>query len=111
MAELGETCTHIAAVLFYLEAVHRFEEAKTCTQGLCTWSVPERYKAIYFVIDPRIFRQLCTEGFPVTISSAFDSSPKAEYEKLNYHELLHVCKNVSISITQEMSTSIETETS
>jgi len=40
MAGLGEACIHIAAVLFYLEAVNRFEEAKTCTQGLCTWNVP-----------------------------------------------------------------------
>ena len=40
MAGLGEAYTHIAAVLFYLEAVNRFEEAKTYTQGLCTWNVP-----------------------------------------------------------------------
>lgn len=40
MAGLGEACTHIGAILFYLEAVCRFEEAKTCTQGLCTWNVP-----------------------------------------------------------------------
>ena len=50
MAGLGETCTHIAAVLFYLEAVHRFEEAKTCTQGLYTWSVPTLKKINYLSI-------------------------------------------------------------
>ena len=35
-----EVCTHIGAILFYLEAVCRFEEAKTCTQGLCAWKIP-----------------------------------------------------------------------
>ena len=40
MAGLGETCTHIAAILFYLEAAHRFVEVKTCTQGACEWNVP-----------------------------------------------------------------------
>ena len=47
MAGLEEVCTHIAAVLFYLEAACRFEEAKTCTQGLCTWNVPTMKKIEY----------------------------------------------------------------
>ena len=40
MAGLGETCTHIAAILFYLEAAYRVQEVKTCTQGECEWNVP-----------------------------------------------------------------------
>ena len=40
MAGLGETCTHIAAILFYLEAAYRVQEIKTCTQGECEWNVP-----------------------------------------------------------------------
>jgi len=35
---------------------------------------------------------------------------KAEYTKLNYHELLQVCENAPISITQHMCGSIEIET-
>ena len=31
IAGLGETCTHIAAILFYLEAVYRVQEVKTCS--------------------------------------------------------------------------------
>ena len=50
MAGLGEASTHIAAVLFYLEAVNRFEEAKTCTAGLCTWNVPTLKKIQYLPI-------------------------------------------------------------
>ena len=40
MAGLGEVCTHVAAVLFYLEALHRIEEVQTCTQQQCGWIVP-----------------------------------------------------------------------
>ena len=40
MAGLGEVCTHVAALLFYLEALHRMEEAQTCTQQQCGWLVP-----------------------------------------------------------------------
>ena len=47
MAGLSEVCTHIAAILFYLEVACRFEEAKTCTQGLCTWNVPSLKKIEY----------------------------------------------------------------
>ena len=51
MAEFGEACTHIGAILFYLEAVYRFEEAKTCTQGLCAWNVPSLKKIEYLPIN------------------------------------------------------------
>ena len=40
MAGLGEVCTHVAAVLFYLEALQRIEEVQTCTQLQCGWIVP-----------------------------------------------------------------------
>jgi len=33
MAGLGETCTHIVAVLFYLEAVARLQGMKTVTES------------------------------------------------------------------------------
>lgn len=32
MAGLGEACSHIAAILFYLEALVRMQGTKTCTQ-------------------------------------------------------------------------------
>ena len=40
MARLSETCTHIAAILFYLEAAYRVQEIRTCTQGECEGNVP-----------------------------------------------------------------------
>ena len=48
MAGLGETCTHIAAVLFYLEASSRAEERKTCTEGTCQWKPPTFQKTMEY---------------------------------------------------------------
>ncbi len=42
MAGLGETCTHISAVLFYLEALHRLKGTETCTQQRCEWIMPKK---------------------------------------------------------------------
>ena len=49
MAGLGEVCTHVAALLFYLEALHRMEEAQTCTQQRCGWLVPSASVAFQYV--------------------------------------------------------------
>ena len=44
MAGLGETCTHIAAVVFYIEAVARLQGKETCTQRWCEWIIPSYLK-------------------------------------------------------------------
>ena len=49
MAGLGETCTHIAAVLFYLETLYRIEEVKTCTQQQCEWIIPSSLKSVNYL--------------------------------------------------------------
>ena len=49
MAGLGETCTHIAAVLFYLEANTRIRGIKTCTQKECEWIIPSSLKTIEYL--------------------------------------------------------------
>ena len=46
MAGLGETCTHIAGVLFYLEAVVRIQGTMTCTESQCEWVIPAYVKSI-----------------------------------------------------------------
>ena len=48
MAGLGEVCTHIAAVLFYMEAVTRIQGKQTCTQTECEWLIPSYYKNIEY---------------------------------------------------------------
>ena len=48
MAGLGETCTHIAAVLFYIEAVARVQEQQTSTQSACHWIIPAFQKSVEY---------------------------------------------------------------
>ena len=38
--------THIAAVLFYLEAVVRIQGTMTCTESQCEWVIPAYVKSI-----------------------------------------------------------------
>ena len=50
MAGLGETCTHIAAVLFYLEATARIQgTSTTCTQEACQWIIPSYLKSVEYL--------------------------------------------------------------
>ena len=63
MAGLGETCihiaavlfylevvaTHIAAVLFYLEAVARLQGMKTITESECSWIIPSYLKSAQYL--------------------------------------------------------------
>ena len=50
MAGLGETCTHIAAVLFYLEATARIQgTSTTCTQEACQWNIPSYLKSVEYL--------------------------------------------------------------
>ena len=39
-AGLGETCSHVASVLFYIEAWTRINGKLACTQVKCTWLLP-----------------------------------------------------------------------
>ena len=43
MAGLGEVCSHVGAILFYIEALRC---AKTCTDVTCQWVVPTSVKSI-----------------------------------------------------------------
>lgn len=48
MTGLGETCTHVAAVLFYIEAVARVQEQQTSTQSACHWIIPAFQKSVEY---------------------------------------------------------------
>ena len=50
MAGLGEACTHVAAIPFYVEAVVRCSEAPTCTQESCKWITPSFQKDTDFTL-------------------------------------------------------------
>ena len=50
MAGLGETCTHISYVLFYLEASARlYEASKTCRDKACKWIIPSYQKEVQYL--------------------------------------------------------------
>ncbi len=49
MAGLGEVCTHIGAVLFYLEASTKMRSEHTCTQSKCQWVIPSYQKEIPYL--------------------------------------------------------------
>ena len=42
----GECCSHIASVLFYIEAWNQINEKFTCTQVKCTWLLPNAVKEV-----------------------------------------------------------------
>ena len=39
-AGLAESCSHVASVMFYIEAVTRIHGELACTQTKCTWILP-----------------------------------------------------------------------
>lgn len=49
MAGLGETCTHVAAVLFHLEAAARIQGQKTSTQRKCEWVMMSFHKNVQYL--------------------------------------------------------------
>ena len=49
MAGLGEVCTHIAAILFYLETSSWINGASLCTQQKCQWVIPAFQKEIPYL--------------------------------------------------------------
>ncbi len=46
MAGLGEVCTHVAAVLLYIETSFRLRGKETCTQEKCQWVIPAYQNSI-----------------------------------------------------------------
>ena len=51
MAGLGETCTHVAALLFSAEAAVRLRESKTPSQEMAHWVVPSTKDVQYLPIS------------------------------------------------------------
>jgi len=108
MAGLGETCTHIAAILFYLEATARIQgTTTTCTQQTCQWIIPAYFKKIEYLpiknIDftsalgkKRKLDQIIDAVEPSTskcskIYSAMGKKP-TESEMANFFDSLSKCK-------------------
>ncbi len=175
MAVLGEVCTHVAAVLFYLEALFRIQGKETCTQQSCKWILPSFSANVQYLpiadidftsaaskkrkLDDTIsnvgetsstletvevkrkkipsceemdcfYERLSkSESKPailslinpytdkyVPVSNSPDFPPpltalsKPEYESLSYTDLLQVCTEVEIFVTESESLAIEKAT-
>ena len=50
MAGLGEVCSHLAAVLFYLETSSRVNGSSVCTQQRCQWVIPN-FRKIFLMLQ------------------------------------------------------------
>ena len=46
MAGLGESCSHVGALLFYVEAVTKVRDNKTVTQEKVYWMLPASCKEV-----------------------------------------------------------------
>ena len=83
MAGLGEVCTHVAAILFYVEATTRLSETPSCTQEQCKWVIPSFQRDIpYLPIKDIDFtsakskkRKLDDSSTSTTPSSAYHCGP------------------------------------
>ena len=45
-ADLAESCSHVASILFYIEAWARIHEKSSCTQVRCSWLLQEGMKDV-----------------------------------------------------------------
>lgn len=45
-AGLAESCSHVASVMFYIEAWNHLKETESCTQVKCTWLLPTYVKDV-----------------------------------------------------------------
>lgn len=65
LAGLGESCSHIASVLFYIEAWTQIHGKLACTQVKCTWLLPTYVKEVPYSkvkdIDFRSARRMKVE--------------------------------------------------
>jgi hypothetical protein len=48
MAGIGETCTHVAALLFFVDATVRIRDARTVTQDPAWWLIPKSLKGVKY---------------------------------------------------------------
>lgn len=170
MAGLGEACTHIGAVLFYLEASTKVSNGITCTQQKCKWVLPSYQReipylpvkdidftsakgkqkmnevntsqdqvstsgstnveaqdqsaldnffkelskcgtkpAILSIVDPysdNYVPKVVQPSFPKPLQQLFDE----KYLKYSYTELLAACKEIEITLTEQMVAAVEMET-
>ena len=84
LAGLAESCSHIASILFYIEAWTRIHGKLTCTQVKCTWLLPTYVKEVPYSkvkdIDFRSARRMKAE-LDKKIDGHFNSDNQSNQNK------------------------------
>ena len=91
MAGLGEVCSHVAAVLFFLETSTRFQGKATCTQEQCQWVIPSYQKNMpYAPVKDLDFTS--AKGRKRKIDSALsdETSPITKHQRRYLLPLVHL---------------------
>ncbi|XP_076308585.1 uncharacterized protein LOC143224004 [Tachypleus tridentatus] len=68
-AGLGEVCSHVAATLFYMEAVVKRHHSTACTSMPCEWIVPSRGKGHLKQVTDMDFTSVTTKKNKLTEQS------------------------------------------
>ena len=97
MAGLGEACSHVAAILFYLETAARINGVSNCTQQQCQWIFPKFQKDMPYLqvkdIDfssPKSKKRAldnAIDGSQIPSTSSVQSKPAATVQPPNEEEL------------------------
>ena len=121
MAGQGETCSHIASVLFYIETFNRIRGKLACTDKQCVWILPTYNKDIPFAevqdIDFRSATKL-KQKLDETVEKLDDNAScfvpgdskttekqkkdiqaPTEAELNSFYETLNTCKNKPVALS------------
>ena len=116
MAGQGECCSHIASVLFYIEAWNRVNEKLSCTQVKCSWLMPTAVKEVPYApvadinfrsakklkqnLDETINGFTKSEGIAKSLEGAKYSIPVPDATDLsNFYTELNSCKTKPVSLS------------
>ena len=89
MAGLGEACSHVASLLFYLEAFYRTRETKSCTQEQCKWLLPKAVKEVPYLPVAQIDFKGATRKMRDLNCSTEDGDSSRPKKRKKTEELLH----------------------
>ena len=108
-AGLAETCSHVASVLFYIEASTRIHGKLACTQVKCSWLLPTFVNEVQYArvkdIDFRSAKKL-KENLDEKINSLSGNMATSQQNSTQQEsKILH--SKVTTSSTEEMSTLFE----
>ena len=123
MAGLGEVCTHVAALLFTVEAAVKVREATTVTEDKAYWLLPTAVRNSDFKecreIDFTSTKTLkkrpysgefvpksMAEVYPIVLSDLRDEGSV----HMNYAELVAYCRHIDMSVSAEQPISVEKAT-